>query len=163
MPNHHTLDEYKLAMQIFFVPSGLAEDRFHTHRHLQQHTQVFNEASITPADQSSCHFCLDGAFFLCFWRRAIDCPIRGEPVRIYGTRGNGYGFAARGRNIVVQINSVLTRRGIPLWVPAAGRHKALPLHGQNFPGHLYSCPDKFCPLDTPARHGQNFSGYLYLC
>ena len=39
--------------------------------------------------------------------------------------------------IVVQINSVLTRRGIPLWVPAAGRHKALPLHGQNFPGHLY--------------------------
>ena len=25
----------------------------------------------------------------------------------------------------------------------------------------YSCPDKFCPLDTPARHGQNFSGYLY--
>ena len=26
----------------------------------------------------------------------------------------------------------------------------------------YSCPDKFCPLDTPARHGQNFSGYLYI-
>ena len=26
---------------------------------------------------------------------------------------------------------------------------------------FYSCPDKFCPLDTPARHGQNFSGYLY--
>ena len=25
----------------------------------------------------------------------------------------------------------------------------------------YSCPDKFCRLDTPARHGQNFSGYLY--
>ena len=25
----------------------------------------------------------------------------------------------------------------------------------------YSCADKFCPLDTPARHGQNFSGYLY--
>ena len=28
-------------------------------------------------------------------------------------------------------------------------------------GRSYSCPDKFCPLDTPARHGQNFSGYLY--
>ena len=26
----------------------------------------------------------------------------------------------------------------------------------------YRYPDKFCPLDTPARHGQNFSGYLYL-
>ena len=26
---------------------------------------------------------------------------------------------------------------------------------------FYSSPDKFCPLDTPARHGQNFSGYLY--
>jgi hypothetical protein len=26
----------------------------------------------------------------------------------------------------------------------------------------YSCPDKFCPLDTPARHGQNFSEYLYI-
>ena len=24
-----------------------------------------------------------------------------------------------------------------------------------------SCPDKFCPLGTPARHGQNLSGYLY--
>ena len=30
-----------------------------------------------------------------------------------------------------------SRRGIPLWVPVAGRHKALPLHGQNFSGYLY--------------------------
>ncbi len=29
-----------------------------------------------------------------------------------------------------------SRRGIPLWVPVAGRHKALPLHGQNFSGYL---------------------------